>query len=290
MDALRPIDARSMPATLARLSDIGELTTEARFIGSPPDLEQPLPSQKLDRLWLQNMKPAVAARLASHFDPVQLWLRNVQAHDLNWIAGLNRIEDLLIDWNTKLESFAFLKDVRPLRRLRADGMKRTNQLNGLVHQPSLESLWIGGGIDRRLYIESLGPLASLSQLEHLFLICIQLADTSLAPLTQLKNLKRLRIQTNAAPMEEYARLAGSLREVEGDALRGFQTLRRTLPPDVDLLDVIDELDDNEQVIMVGKGGRRFKVATHRGKIVEQLLRFRSVRDAEQARLLSRQRG
>jgi hypothetical protein len=279
MEPLHPIDARSIPATLSHIAGVTPLIAEARFIGPPPDLDHPLPSIKLERLWLQNMKPDVAAWLSTHFDPKQLWLRNVQTADLGWIGGLRRLEDLLIDWNTKLESFEFLKDVRPLRRLRADGLKRTNRLDGLVHQPTLESLWIGGGIDRRLHLASIAPLASLRKLEQLFLICVQLEDASLAPLAALTRLKRLRMQTNMAPMEEYARLAGALPNVESDALRGFKTLRRTLPPGSDLLEVIDQLADDEQIIIVGKGGRRFKVSTDRQKIVEHLVRFRAVRDS-----------
>ena len=283
MDALHSLDARSIPATVTAIADVTS-TTEARFVGPPKDLHERTATHKLDRLWLQNMKGDVAAELSARFDPVQLWLRNVQTPDLGWISGLSRIEDLLIDWNTKLESFGFLRDVRPLRRLRADGLKRVNHLDGLVDQPSLKSLWIGGGIDRRLRLATLAPLVCLSQLRQLFLICIQLDDEDLGPLASLKKLERLRIQSNIATMEEYARLAAALPDTQGDVLRGFKTLRRTLPFDVDLLDVVAELDGDEQVIMVGKGGRRFKVATHRKQIVEQLLRFRGVRDAEHARL------
>ena len=60
-------------------------------------------------------------------------------------------------------------------------------------------------------------------------------------------------------------------------LRGFLTLGWVLPSGTDLLDVIDQLKGEEQVIMVGKGGRRFKVADNRDKIVKALLRFRGIR-------------
>jgi hypothetical protein len=284
MEALYPIDHRSIPPTVEALGDLAPDATEARIIGPPKDLATLPPSFKLERLWLQNMRREVAARLAPLFDPVQLSLTNIQTADLGWLGELPRLRDLLIDWNTKLESFNFLRHVAPLSRLRGDGLKRTHRLDGLVHQPSLRSLWLGGGIDRRLEVATLEPLSRLVNLEHLFLICMRLDEPSLAPLAGLRKLKRLRIQTNMAPMEEYARLAGALPDTESDSLRGFKTLRRTLPFDVDLLDVIDDLDGEEQVIMVGKGGRRFKVGTHRDQIVEQLLRFRRIRDAEQARL------
>ena len=219
------------------------------------------------------------AWLATHFNPRQLWLRNVQTDDLEWASNLSRLQDLLIDWNTKLETFAFLRKVPPLRRLRADGLKRVYRLDDLAHQPSLESLWIGGGIDRRLRLASLAPLAALSKLEQLFLVCIQLDDTSLAPLAKLTGLKRLRIQSNAAPMEEYARLAGALPNVESDVLRGFMTLRWNLEPGIDLLEVMDQLKGDEQVIMVGKGGRRYRLKKDRERIVRDLMSFRSIRDA-----------
>jgi hypothetical protein len=178
----------------------------------------------------------------------------------------------------------------PLRRLRADGLKALHRLDDLSNQPSLESLWIGGGIDRPVHIETLEPLSQLLNLEHLFLISMRLDEPSLAPLGRLTRLKRLRIQSNMAPMEEYARLAGVLPDVQSEMLRGFMTLRWNLPAGVDLLDVIDELNGDEQVIMVGRGGRRFKVATDRRKIVEQLLRFRTIRDAERARRSTSKRG
>ena len=158
-------------------------------------------------------------------------------------------------------------------------MKRTHLLDGLVHQPSLKSLWIGGGIDRRIEVATLRPLSRLVNLEHLFLICMRLDEPSLTPLVALKKLKRLRIQSNMASMEEYARLAAALPDVESETLRGFKTLRRVLPGDVDLLEVIDELDPEEQVVMVGKGGRRFKVATDRDRIVKELLRFHAARNS-----------
>jgi hypothetical protein len=284
MERLPPLDHRSIPPTFATLSDLTPLMTEARIIGPPKDIADPPPPIGLERLWLQNMRPDVAARLAIHFDPVQLSLTNIQTAELDWLGELTRIRDLLIDWNTKLESFEFLRGVAPLARLRGDGLKRTHRLDGLLHQPSLQSLWLGGGIDRRLEVASLEPLSRLTNLEQLFLICIRADEPSLAPLARLGKLKRLRIQTNLAPMEEYARLAAALPDTEGDSLRGFKTLRRPLPPDVDLLDVIDELPEDEQVIMIGKGGRRFRVATDRKRIVDQLLRFSAVRDAERARL------
>jgi hypothetical protein len=280
---LLPIDVRSIPATFSRIAELTPGTTEARFVGPPPDLAAPFPSLKLERLWLQNMKPQVAARLALHFDPVQLSLTNVQTPDLGWIQDQERLSELLIDWNTKLESFAFLKGVPPLRRLRADGLKRVRFLDELVHQPSLESLWLGGGIDRPVHIATLQPLSQLLELKQLFLISMRLERPSLLPLAKLHSLRRLRIQSNMAPMEEYARLAGRLPDVESQMLKGFVTLKWVLPAGTDLLDVIDDLNGDEQVIMVGKGGRRFKIATDRQKVVDALLRFRRIRDAERGR-------
>jgi hypothetical protein len=290
MEELSPIDARSIPPTLSCLSDLAPEATEARIVGAPRDLGQTLPQLRLTRLWLQNMKVDAAARLAAHFDPLQLSLTNVQTPDLQWIRRQHRLTDLLIDWNSKLESFAFLRGAPPLRRLRADGLKALHHLDDLVHQPSLESLWIGGGIDRPVHIATLEPLAQLLNLEHLFLISMRLDEPSLAPLAPLRKLKRLRIQSNMAAMEEYARLAGALPDVHSEMLRGFMTLQWNLPPQVDLLDVIDELSGDEQVIMVGKGGRRFKIATDRQKIVDQLLRFRSIRDAERTKAETERRG
>jgi hypothetical protein len=286
MDGLPPIDVRSIPPTVRLISELSLEATEARFVGPPADLGGPLPALKLSRMWLQNMKPETAAQLAAHFDPVQLSLTNVQTTDLTWIKHLSRLTDLIIDWNTKLESFAFLRGGAPLRRLRADGLKQLHRLDDLVNQPSLQSLWIGGGIDRPVHIATLEPLSRLPNLEELFLISMRLDESSLAPLAKLVKLKRLRIQSNMAPMEEYARLAGTLPQVQSDMLRGFMTLKWVLAPGVDLLDVIDELHGDEQVIMVGKGGRRYKVATDRHKIVEHMLRFRSIRDAERAKVLS----
>ena len=236
------------------------------------------------------MKPKIAAGLALQFDPVQLSLTNIQAADLDWVSKLPRIRDLLIEWNTKLESFDFLRNVAPLTRLRADGTKRTHFLDGIAHQPSLKSLWIGGGIDSCLEVASLRPLSSLVNLEQLFLICIRVDEPSLTPLAQLTRLKCLRIQSNIAPMEEYARLAGALPGIESDMLRGFLTLGWVLPSGTDLLDVIDQLKGEEQVIMVGKGGRRFKVADNRDKIVKALLRFRGIRNLVEQPVAARKRG
>jgi len=279
MEDLLPIDARSIPPTFERVADLTKQTTEARFIGFPKDLVDTAPACRLDRLWLQNMKPEAAARMAIRFDPAQLSLTNIQTADLGWLSQLARLRELLIEWNTKLESFGFLREVRPLIRLRADGLKRVNQLDDLESQPELKWLWIGGGIDRRLELESLRPLSSLTELEKLFLVSIKLKDESLAPLASLQRLEQLRLQSNVAPMEEYAHLAGALPRVMDGVLRGFMTLRWNVPPQTDLLDVIDEIDGAEQVIMVGKGGRRFSVAKDRDKIIAQLRRFREIRDS-----------
>ena len=58
------------------------------------------------------------------------------------------------------------------------------------------------------------------------------------------------------------------------------TVGWVLPQDIDLLDVIDQLDGDEKVIMVGKGGRSFEVGRDRRRIIDQLLRFRAIRDSE----------
>jgi hypothetical protein len=290
MKDLAPIDVRSIPTTYSAIAELASGVVEARFVGAPRDLAQPLPSLKLERLWLQNMKPDVAARLAAHFDPIQLSITNVQTADLEWIKDQSRLRDLLIEWNSKLDSFAFLRNAPALRRLRADGLKRVHRIDEIVHQPALESLWIAGGIDRPVHIATLEPLSRLVKLEQLFLVSMRLDEPSLSPLAKLERLKRLRIQSNMAPMEEYARLAGALPDVESDMLRGFMTLRWVLPRGVDLLDVIDELHGDEQVIMVGRGGRRYKIATDRPRIVDQLLRFRTIRDCERAKRANSKRG
>ena len=73
-----------------------------------------------------------------------------------------------------------------------------------------------GGFHQAVKVPTLGPLARLKGLHRLELRNVEALDESLAPLATLKGLQHLFISGRAFEVEQYARLASSLPNAQGE--------------------------------------------------------------------------
>jgi hypothetical protein len=113
--------------------------------------------------------------------------------DLTWVRGLPA--DLRVLF---LERFARCPDLSPLTALR-----------------KLESLGFEGGMDGKVRVETLAPLAQLGGLRFLFLAGARVEDRSLAPLAGLARLERLECG-GYFPDREFKELRRALPRLECD--------------------------------------------------------------------------
>ena len=142
----------------------------------------------LEILRVKNMSAASLEPLARNRKLKRLIINGAnKVPDMQWTLGLSPTVEVLY-----LESFFRATDIRPLGRL-------TN----------LITLGLEGGFDRKLELESLTCLSTLSNLRYLFLAATRAADKSLAPLRQLKSLKHLTCGAYF-PDEEFVALKKAL--------------------------------------------------------------------------------
>ncbi len=135
------------------------------------------------------------------------------------LAGAASLEHLVLSYATRLVDLSFLRDLPALRTLVIDDMMRLD-LTTLPQLPNLVGLALGGGIWSTMKVASLAPLTRLPNLRYLTLYSIRPADGSLRPLSELCNLREVKLP-NYFSLGEFARLSGALVDTKGDVLTPF---------------------------------------------------------------------
>ena len=113
-----------------------------------------------------------------------------------------------------------LQDSGALRRL--DGIEALGGVKNLVI--STPPTW--DGTTRKIEVESLKPLETLSSLERLILTGVRPKDLDLSPIARMKHLQEVDI--GGVPeftIEHYARLAAALPNAEGRCLKPYCVIK-----------------------------------------------------------------
>ena len=130
-----------------------------------------------------------------------------KVEDLDWVALLPATLEVLY-----LERFARVTDISPIGKL-----------------TQLTALGIEGGMDKQVRIETLEPLATLSNLRHLFLAAAQVLTKSLAPLRRLHHLELLEC-TIRFPEQEFIELKRNLPKLNCDWIDMIEEHGSLAPP------------------------------------------------------------
>jgi hypothetical protein len=174
----------------------------------------------------------------------RLYLDGVRV-PLHGVDRLTGLEVLSVESATRMASLADVPAILPLQGLSVTNAPKVTSLVPLSERRQLRALNVSGGIWSRMTVDSLGPLAGLSELKYLDLLNLKVLDGSLEPLGSLIGLRELNLP-NFYSVREFAKLAGRLRGTDCPWFR----------PTVDLPNVdCPKCGEKSLVMLTGKGTR-----------------------------------
>ena len=173
----------------------------------------------IENIWLIGANEKELKKILPLIRPKYLNLYQVLAKDLSILETLESVETIILEWNTKSETLWDISKNTNLRTLQIRDFGKLHDISQIVSAMKIESLTLGGGINKKLELLTLEPLRNLINLKYLGLTNIKVDDGSLRPLDQLTNLEELGI-SNQFDVEEYAWLATRLKKTKCDLFNG----------------------------------------------------------------------
>lgn len=180
----------------------------------------------IDEIYLSSANQKQFEHIAALIDPIVLTLDMVKTDDFTPLAGMARLEHLVIDSNARLKDLDFLTALTGLRHLELKAIKDPLDLAPLSHLTALRRLVLDGGFSRTMKAKSVAPLAALKNVTDLELLAIRFEDESLAPLADMTALETLQI-TNYFPTEAYAWLHAARPDIDCERLAAYSQSQAT---------------------------------------------------------------
>jgi Leucine-rich repeat (LRR) protein len=183
------------------------------------------------------------------FDKILPFLSNVtdlkiyeiRCTDLSSLGSLHSLENLDLDWNTKIETLWNMGELTSLSSLSINDFSKLNDISNISKMPWLTNLSLTGGMWNKLSLKSIEPLSVLKELRSLDLGNIEIKDSnSILPLSSLVQLEKLNIP-NRFPTEEIARLSVKLPNTVCDFFTPFIKVNS---------------GDDKDTLIIGKGKPR----------------------------------
>jgi len=239
--------------------------------------DSPIPPAGLDlsrlkELWTYWLKPASLEALLSTLDLDLLSISGSHCPDLAFLAEQRHLRGLAIDWNNKARSIDALAALGGLELLSLQDLKHVRDLGPLAGLANLRALQIAGGMQSMMEVDSLDPLAGL-ELVDVRLANIRISDSRLDALAALPQLATLSMASNAATLEEFARLSARIPHVSCENFHPYVPLDGgALPPGADPVAALDALCDG-RVMVTGKGNPILRARTDRSRLLGYCDRF-----------------
>lgn len=147
----------------------------------------------------------------------RLRITHSRPKDIEFIAKLEQIEELVLEYVSGFSDLSPLQNLLKLRSLHIENLRRVTDFEGLSGIQSLLYLSIYGTLDWKQPIGNFEFLAELPSLEvfALWQVVSRQPYPALRPLVNLKNLKTLKIPNNIFATEEYALVETGLPAVDG---------------------------------------------------------------------------
>lgn len=124
-------------------------------------------------------------------DLEHLYISRITTEDISPLAKLRKLKQLVIIDGFKVKTLDWTESLQSLQTLGIENFPAIQTLTDLAKLKSLRHLGIEGGMLKPMKVDSLNPLASLSNLECLFLTNLRVLDKQLQPLHELLNLRVL---------------------------------------------------------------------------------------------------
>jgi hypothetical protein len=161
-------------------------------------------------LWFQSRVTQEMFEAACSMPSLEgLYIKWSGIEDLSPLAGLRNLSHFHLGGAPSAGPMETLCSLPKLVDLEIRKVRAAGDLAFLRGLPQLRALSLSGDSNssKPLKIDTLTPIADLSQLERLVLSTVQVQDGLLSPLARLLKLRHLFL-ANRFPMEECARLAG----------------------------------------------------------------------------------
>lgn len=163
----------------------------------------------IENLWLIGANDKELRKILPLVNLKYLNLYQVLAKDLTILETLDKTETIILNWNTKSTSLWDISKNKALKTLEITDFSKLEEIDQLSLATQISDLTLGGGHNKPLKIKTIRPLTGLKNLKYLCLTNLKIADDSLQPIGQLKNLEKLEI-SNQFETKEYAWLATRL--------------------------------------------------------------------------------
>lgn len=189
------------------LLDFDSASKSLHMPASVKNIER-LKDLQIENLWVFGPKEADLKKILSSVRLKFLSMYQILAKDLSMLETQTEASAIILNWNTKSTALWNISKNKNLKTLSIEDFPKLEEIDQLSAAKQIDNLILGGGINNKLKIKTLQPLASLD-LKYLSLTNIKVADGSLKALGELKNLKELEI-SNQFETKEYAWLATRL--------------------------------------------------------------------------------
>lgn len=140
-----------------------------------------------------------------------------RATDLDFIADLPNLEELVLEYVSGFSDLSPLAKLKKLRSLHLENLRRVTDFDGLTGLRSLRYLHIDGTLDWNQPITCFDFLQGLTGLEvfSLGFISCKAGYPALLPLLKLKKLKKIHIGRNMFNTPDFAFLKAAFPKLEG---------------------------------------------------------------------------
>ena len=172
--------------------------------------------QNVRRLWAYQVNQGMIEEISQLANLEVLYVNEMSASALGCLGRLGKLRRLILHGGTKVEDLDWVAQLpATLDVLYLERFARVTDISPIGKLTRLTALGIEGGMDKQVRIETLEPLAALSNLRYLFLASADVLTKSLAPLRQLHSLERLEC-TIRFPEHEFIELKRSLPKLNCD--------------------------------------------------------------------------
>lgn len=148
-----------------------------------------------------------------------------RVQDLSRLEQLKDVQYILIYDNIRASQLWDLSSNIRLKGLVLSRCSKIKNIDAIPLAPSLEELFIDGGIWGNNEIESLAPLSQAPRLANLYVSAKKLGDSDITPMLQMKQLKKLEFGNSMFTTEQIALLAAKMRHVECPNFSAYQRQR-----------------------------------------------------------------
>lgn len=147
----------------------------------------------------------------------RLRVSHLRPKEINPIGELKNLEELVLEYVSGFSDLSPLTKLNKLKSCHFENLRKVNDFSPLSNIENLKYLRIDGTLDWKQPIENCDFLGKMKNLEYISfgqVIC-KSNYPILFGLTELKNLKNIKIPVNMFPSEEYALLQTAIPQIEG---------------------------------------------------------------------------